>query len=135
MKYSAPEGAIIINQAPKGETSTMIIIKWSEKVEGSEDNIDSPLCGGLYKEGGYSLVHMSGTDPDANMNFFTWSKENNDWIVPGYKYNEELKNWIGAIHNGQLRSQNLKSREKQSRHALSMQALPSLMAFLEKERQ
>ena len=47
IKYSAPEGAIISNIAPEGETSTMVIIKWSEKVEGYGDNIDSPLCGGL----------------------------------------------------------------------------------------
>ena len=46
---SAPEGAIIINQAPMGGTSTMLVVKWSEKVERYRDNIDAPLCGGLYK--------------------------------------------------------------------------------------
>ena len=40
---SAPEGSIISNQAPEGGTSTMVVIKWSEKVEGSGDNINSPL--------------------------------------------------------------------------------------------
>ena len=33
----------------------------------------------------------SGTDPDKNMNYFTWSKEENDWIVPEDHYNEEFK--------------------------------------------
>ena len=60
----------------------MLVVKWSDKVEGSGDNIDAPLSGGLYKEEDNSLVTWSGTDPDANMNFFTWSKEENDWIVP-----------------------------------------------------
>ena len=46
---SAPEGAIISNIAPERETSTMVVVKWSEKLEGSVDNIYSPLCGGLYK--------------------------------------------------------------------------------------
>ena len=69
-----PEGEIISNQAPDVETSTMVFIKCSENVEGSGDIIDSPLCGGLYKEEGYSLVPCSGTDPDSKMNFFTWSK-------------------------------------------------------------
>ena len=64
------------------------MVKWSEKVEGSEDNIDSHLCGRLYKEEDDSLVSWSGTDPDSKMNVFTWSKENNDWIVPGDQYNE-----------------------------------------------
>ena len=45
----APERSIISNQSPEGETSTMIFVKWLDKVEGSGDNIDSPLCGGLYK--------------------------------------------------------------------------------------
>ena len=45
-------------------------------------NIDSPLCGGLYKEEENSLVTFSGIDTYANMHFFTCSKEDNDWIVP-----------------------------------------------------
>ena len=52
----------------------MVVVKWSEKVEGSGDNIDSPLCGGLYREEYDSLVTWSGTYPDAKMNCFTWSK-------------------------------------------------------------
>ena len=48
--YSYPEGAIITNYAPEGGTSTTVVIKWSEKVEGSGGNIYSPLCGGIYKE-------------------------------------------------------------------------------------
>ena len=44
---SAPEGAIISNISLEGETSTMVVIKWPEKMEGSVYNIDSPLCGGL----------------------------------------------------------------------------------------
>ena len=47
---SSPEGTIINNQTSDVVTYTMGIIKCSEKVEGSGNNIDSPLCGGLYKE-------------------------------------------------------------------------------------
>ena len=39
---SGPEGARISNQAPKGETPTMVVVKWSDKVDGSGDDIDSP---------------------------------------------------------------------------------------------
>ena len=85
---SAPEGARISNQAPEGETSTMVVVKWSYKAEGSGDYIDSPLCGGLYKEEEDSLVPWSGIDPDAKMNCFTWSKESDDWIVPEDEYDE-----------------------------------------------
>ena len=46
----------------------MLVVKWSFKVEKSRDNIDSPPCGGLYKEEEDSLVPWSGTDTEANMN-------------------------------------------------------------------
>ena len=71
MEDSAPEGARISNQAPEGETYTMLVVKWSDKVEGSGDNIVSPLCGGLYKEEEGYLVPWSGTDPDAKTNYVT----------------------------------------------------------------
>ena len=66
----APEGARISNQAPEGETSTMVVVKWSDKVEGSRDDIYLSLCGVLYKEE-KDIIPWSGTDPDANMNCFT----------------------------------------------------------------
>ena len=88
IENSAPEGERISNQATDGETSTMVVVKWSDKVEGYGDDIDSPLCGGLYKEEEDSLVNCSGTDPDSKMNCYTWSKENNDWIVLEYQYDE-----------------------------------------------
>ena len=78
---SAPEGATIINQAPQGVSSTMVVIKCSEKVKGYGDNIYSPLCGGLYKEEEDYLFTWSGTDPDNKMNLLTWSKEDDDWIL------------------------------------------------------
>ena len=107
---SAPYGAILINQDPEGVRYTMLVVKWSDNVEGYGENIDSPLCSGLYKEENDSLVTWSGTDTDANMNSFTSSKEDNDWIVLGDQYNEEFKKWRGPIHNGQFRSQNLKEK-------------------------
>ena len=61
-------------------------------MKGSGDNIDAPLCGGLYKEEEDSLVPWSGTDLDSKMNYFTWSKDDKYWVVPGYQYNEVFKN-------------------------------------------
>ena len=46
----------------------MVVVKWSDKVEGYGDNIYAILCGGLYKEDDNSLVPWSGTDSDANIN-------------------------------------------------------------------
>ena len=93
----------------------MIVINWSENVEGSGDNIDSPLCGGLYKEEDDSLVSWSGTDPDAKTNCFTWYKYNNDWIVPGDQYDEEFNNWRGPTHNSQFNSQTLEEKRKREK--------------------
>ena len=58
----------------------MVVVNWSEIVEGSGDNIDSPLCGGLYKEEDDSLVPWTVTYPYSKMNCFTWYKEENCWI-------------------------------------------------------
>ena len=82
----------------------MVVVKLSDKVEGLIDNVDNPLCGVLYKELHASLVPWSGTDPDAKINCFTWSKEDNYWILPNDHYNEEFKKWQGPIHNGQFLS-------------------------------
>ena len=82
MEYSSPEGSIISNQGLEREAYTMVVVKWSDTVEGFGDSIDSPLCGGLYREEENYLVPWSGTDPDDKMNCFTCSKENNDWIFP-----------------------------------------------------
>ena len=78
---SSPEGAIITNQAPEGEKYTTVVVKWSDKVEGSGYNIDLPLCGGLYKDEDDYLIPWTRTYPYAKMNCFTWSKKENDWIV------------------------------------------------------
>ena len=55
----------------------MVVVKWSYKVEGLEEKIDAPLCGGLYKEEYGYLVPWSGTDPDFNMKCFTCTKGEN----------------------------------------------------------
>ena len=51
---------------------------------------------------------IQGTDPDPNLNYFTWSQEENYWI----HQNEEFKNWKGTIHNDQFLYQNLKEKRK-----------------------
>ena len=71
MEDSAPEGAMTSNEAPEEEAYEIVVIKWSDKVQGYGDNIDSPLCSGLYKEEEDYLVPWLGTDPDAKMNCFT----------------------------------------------------------------
>ena len=43
MEFLAPEGSIISNKGPEEEASKMVVIKFSDKVEGSGDNIYSPL--------------------------------------------------------------------------------------------
>ena len=59
----------------------MVFIKWSDAIKGPIAKVDGPLCGGLYKEDHGSIIPWSGTDPYAKMNSFTWSKNDNDWIV------------------------------------------------------
>ena len=84
---------MISNQDPEGGTSNIVVVKWSDKLEGSGDNIDPHLYGGLYKkEDGY-LAPWSELDTYTNINCFTWSKEDSYWIVLEYQYDEEFNNW------------------------------------------
>ena len=109
---SAPEGARIRNQAPEGKKSTMVVVKWSDTVKGPRVKGDGPQCSGLYKEDHGSIIPWPGTDPDAEMNSFTWSTEENDWIFLGGQYNEDFNNWKGPINNGQFCQQNIKDMIK-----------------------
>ena len=68
-------------------------------------------CVADYTKKNKSIVNRKGTDPDAKMNCFTWSIEENDWIVPWDQYNEELNNWQGPIHNGKFCLQTLKEKK------------------------
>ena len=45
----------------------MVVLKWSDMVEGYGYNIYAPLCGRLYKEEDKYLVTWSGTDTDAKI--------------------------------------------------------------------
>ena len=108
----APEGARIINQAPEGSISTIVVIKWSDAIKGPRVKVDGPQCGGLYKEDHGSIITWSGTDTDTKINSFPWSTDDNDCIVLGYHYNEELINWKGPIKNGQFLQNNIKDTRK-----------------------
>ena len=69
-----------------------MVIKWSDAIKRPRVKIDGPLCGGLSKEDHGCIITWSGTDPDAKMDSFTWSTNENDWIVLGDQYNEEFNN-------------------------------------------
>ena len=86
----------------------MVVIKWSDAIKGPRVKVDGPECGGLYKEDHGYIIPWSGTDPDAKTNYFTYSKDNNDWIVLGYHYNEECNNWRGTVYSGQFCQHDLK---------------------------
>ena len=95
-----PEGARISNQAPEGETSTMVVVKWSDAIKWQRVKVDGPQCGGLYKEDNGYIITWPGTDPDSKMNSFTLSTEENYLIVLGGHYNEEFNNWKEPNNTG-----------------------------------
>ena len=86
----------------------MVVIKWPDAIKGPRVIVDGTLCGVLYKEYHGSIIPWSGTDPDAKMNCFTWSTEENDWVFLGNQYNEDFNNWKGPTNNGQFHQQKLK---------------------------
>ena len=70
----------------------MMVIKLSDSIKGPRDKVDGPQCGGLYKEYHGYIIPWSGTNPYSKMNSFTWSIEDNDWIVLGDQYNGDFNN-------------------------------------------
>ena len=102
MEYFAPEGA----------RSIMVVIKWPDTIKWPIVKLDGPQCGGLYKGDHGYIIPWSGTDPDAKINSFTWSTEENDWIVLGYQYYKDFNNWKGPMNNGQFRQLNLNEMRK-----------------------
>ena len=89
-----------------------MVIKCSDAIKGPRVKVDGPLCGGLYKEDRGSIITWSGTDPDSKMNSFSWSTEDNYWIVLGGQYNEDFNKWKGPINNCQFCQKNLKDVRK-----------------------
>ena len=59
----------------------MVVIKCSDAINEPRVKVDGTLCGGLYKEDHGPIIPWSGTDPDAKMNSFTWSIEDNYWSM------------------------------------------------------
>ena len=53
----------------------MVVIKWSDTINGPRVKVDGPLCGGLYKEDHGSIINWSGTKPYVKMNSFNWSTD------------------------------------------------------------
>ena len=90
----------------------MVVIKWPDAIKGPIVKVDGPHCGGLYKEDNGYIIPWSGTDPDAKINSFTWSIEENYWIVLGGRYNEYFNNWKIPINNWQFRQHNLMEMRK-----------------------
>ena len=88
----------------------MVVIKWPDAIKGPRVKLYGPLCGGLYKEDHGSIIPWSVIDPDAKMNSFTWSKDDNGCILLGDQYNEDFNNWRGPINNGQFLQQNIKEK-------------------------
>ena len=77
----------------------------------------------------------SGIDPDAKMNCFTWSIEDNDWIFLGNQYNENFNNWKGPINNGQFRQQNIKEMRNTEETCSNYAGPVQFNGILEKESQ
>ena len=63
------------------------------------------------------------------MNFFTWSNEDNDWIIQGDKYNGEFKTGedLSIMVNSVCRPS--RRRKIKRIHAPSMQILPSIIGI------
>ena len=61
----------------------MVVLKWSDYVEGPRVKLYGPLCGGLYKGYHECIATWSGLETYAKMNLFTCSRKDNYWVSQG----------------------------------------------------
>ena len=80
------------------------------------------------------IVPWSGTDPYDKPNCFTWSKKENDWIIPGDQYNEYFQNGEDLLKIINPIRRPSRRIEEHRGHATRFQYLSIITNFLEKER-
>ena len=122
----APEWEIIRNQAPEGGKSNMVVVKWLDNMEGSRYNTDYtrkkiiPLLLGQYQI--HIPIWIASLRPKRRMIGLSQG-------INTMKSSRTGKD-LSIISKSACR--HLRRRERQRIHSPSIQALPSLMAFLGK---
>ena len=60
-----------------------------------------PMFGGLFKDSEDKIIPWSGTDPDSNINCFSWDTSLGNWICANDSYDPVAPSRQGPVHPGQ----------------------------------
>ena len=89
----------------------MSFVEWQG--ESTTSGVLTPQCGGLFLSANNSeITPWVGTDPDAEVNCFSWNTLTNKWVCPVNKHNEDWTDIQGPVHPGQHRPTKSKSQRE-----------------------
>ena len=87
-------------------SNTQVIPGQTEWDPEDADQVPVPLCGGIFKDESGSteiIVPWVGTDPDSNIQNYTWDQDNEKWIFPTALFDRSWPKIKGPNHPGQFR--------------------------------
>ena len=87
-------------------SNTRVIPGQTEWDPEDADLVAVPLCGGIFKDESGStetIVPWVGTDPDSNIQNYTWDQDNEKWIFPTELFDKSQPKIKGPNHPGQFR--------------------------------
>ena len=96
-------------------SNTQVIPGQTEWDPKDADQVPVPLCGGVFKDESGSteiIVPWVGTDPDSNIQNYTWDQDNEKWIFPTELFDRSQPKIKGPNHPGQFRPLGFKDSRK-----------------------
>jgi hypothetical protein len=87
------------------------VLDW-DAVATTAQGVNTPITGGLVKAEDGTIIAYVGTDPDSQVNVFTWDVIDNKWTIETTIYNKAYPNQQGPVHDGQYRPRGIKYERK-----------------------
>ena len=74
---------------------------WKSQLPTEPEQVQ-PIFSDLFKDCEDNIIPWSGTDPDTNVNCFTWNIELTDWICALEAFDLSAPIWQGPVHLGNI---------------------------------
>ena len=84
---------------------------WDAQLPTKPEAVQS-IFGGLFKDSEDRIIPWSGTDPDSNINCFTWDTTLGNWICADESFDPAAPNKQGPVHPGQYYPCSVKEERK-----------------------
>jgi hypothetical protein len=89
----------------------MATLSWSD-VSGTAPAVTNPKMGGLMKSEDGTIIAFVGTDPDAQVNVFSYDAIEDKYTIDSLLFEPSYPNQQGPVHDGQYRPTGIKYERK-----------------------